>query len=87
MKNISLKSLQGLYTFFSIAVSIFLARYKSIQKLQTLHAVVFFILQHFGTELCNFINFRTLFNAVVMIVLFQYFYKNFVYYATGLLRM
>ena len=31
-----------------------------------LHAYIFRILQHFAIKLCNFTNFRTLFNAVVM---------------------
>ena len=35
-------------------------------KICKLHRVIFHILQHFTTKLCNFTKFRMLFNAVVM---------------------
>ena len=39
---------------------------KYVQNSQPLQGYIFLILQHFTTKLCNFINFRMLFNAVVM---------------------
>ena len=36
-----------------------------MQNSQTLQGYIFLILQHFATKLCNFTNFRMLFNAVV----------------------
>ena len=39
-------------------------------KFAKLYRVIF---SHFATKLCNFTKFRMLFNAVVMILLFQYF--------------
>ena len=60
-------------TVFPIVVSIFRALYRSIQNMQILQAYIFHILQHFATKLCNFTNFRTLFNAVLMNFTFSIF--------------
>ena len=42
---------------------------------KNLQAYIFHILQHFATKLCNFTNFRTLFNAVIMNFTISIFFK------------
>ena len=49
-----------------------------------MQAYIFCILQHIGTKLCNFTNFRKLFNAVVMNFTNFNIFKNFGYNAIGL---
>ena len=52
-----------------------LVKLQSIQNSQTLQGCIFLILQHFATKLCNFTNFRMLFNAVVMNFPISTFFK------------
>ncbi len=53
--------------------------------MQTSQGYIFHILQHFTTKLCNFTNFRMLFNAVVMNFTISKFQS--VHYAISLLTL
>ena len=64
-------------------VSIFRTQYKSVQNSQTLQGYIFLILQHFATKLCNFSNYRMLFNAVVVNFHISTFFQNSVHNAIG----
>jgi hypothetical protein len=56
----------GNATTFGPKMVVLISARKSIQNLQTLQGLIFRILQHFATKLCNFTHFSMFFLAVVI---------------------